>query len=186
MKESTIENNINKSLNALKINELGYAKEYVNRILVEVPDQALATQIRKYVEILKNKSSRKEEDKIKFLISTLKEPKANEMFPLIEFLCNEIEQYIGTYHLNSEYIQKLITEIEVSMLKNQVLNDFYEKIKTALPQRQAKEEQEKKKLDEDLKKYDRSERLKKLWKVLGILAVAAIVTLVMLSINKVI
>ncbi len=186
MKESTIENNITKSINALKINELGYAKEYVNRILVEVPDHVLALQIRKYIGILKQKSYYKERDKIQFLISTIKEPKASEMFPLIEFLCNEVEQYIGTYHLKSEHIQTLTTEIEVSMLKNEILSKFYDKIKEALPQARLKEEQQEKQIDEDVKKFNRSERLKKLWKVLGILAVAAIVTLVMLSINKVI
>lgn len=186
MKESTIENNITKSINALKINELGYAKEYVNRILVEVPDHALATQIRKYVDVLKKKNSRREEDKIKFFISTLKEPKANEMFPLIEILCAEIKQYIGTYHLSSDYIEIIISEIETSMLKNEVLNNLYEELKMSLPETLAREAREKQKSDESMKKYERSEKLKKLWRVLGILAVAAIVTLVMLSINKVI
>lgn len=174
MKESTIENNINKSINALKINELGYAKEYVNRILVEVPDHALAIRIREYILLLKSKES-SEWKREKFFFDTIVHPMANEMFPLIEFLCTTFE----TYRLGSDRIEKFIEKIEKCNLNNEVLNNFYEELKVALPIERAKEQARHEEWENESRKKIRR-------KVLIILVVVAVVVLIYLSMLKII
>lgn len=136
MKESTVENNINKSINALKINEVGYAKEYVNRILVEIPDHALANKIREYIMLVKQKDYSSYcyvdenndyhyygDGEINFFISILEDPKANEMFPLIEFFCDKFETERLNYNysgikIDSYDIKRLLNLIEIKKLDN--------------------------------------------------------------------
>lgn len=171
MKESTIENNINKSLNAIRIGELGSAKEYVNRILVEHPDNALASQIRKYVTTLKQKNCYAPSARIDFFISTLKESNAEELFPFIELLCGEIQKdSLSTYN-----IERIVEQIELSALENDVLNEFYNWLKLMYPIEKAKEEKISREVDERIAK----ERTKKIVKwVLIVLAVVVVITII--------
>lgn len=169
-KESTIENNINKSLNAIRIGELGYAKEYVNRILVEDPNHTLACQIRKYVTSLKQKSCDKRSTRIDFLISTLKEPNAYELFPLIELLCDEIRKDpLSTYD-----IERIVEQIETSALDNDVLKEFYNWLKSMYPIRKAEEEELDRVVDERVAREKNKKVVK--W-VIIILAIIVILIL---------
>lgn len=179
MKEITVENNINKSINALKIGELGYAKEYVNKILVEIPNHALAGKIREYIVMLKQKGRGGTRDKKDFLISTLKELRAKEMLPLIEFLCEEIKSE-STY-LGSSYVKEIIEQIEVSSLENEVLNNFYNWLKQEYPIKKAREEHNEQTMERFWAEQARKKRNAIIKKVLiGLAVVGGIFLLIML------